>query len=195
MGYFLSSAFNSETAAVAFAPIINMPLTLLGGYMINLESIKGKFPQAIVEWVQYLSPVRYSFNGVMQLQWNNVCSKYWDFVKNHPDVCGTAGDCTEANIVDWLNTKFPTEDWTVENFENNYPVLACGIYNPQSGEVDGGLINFYGTKLSFWTCAAGLFILWLFFRAAVVVSLTLQDAHCEIGTDQNDTRNVSLKTK
>jgi hypothetical protein len=45
MGYFLSSAFNSETAAVAFAPILNLPLSLLGGYMINLTSIKGKWPQ------------------------------------------------------------------------------------------------------------------------------------------------------
>jgi hypothetical protein len=44
MGYFLSSAFDSETAAVAFAPIINLPLTLLGGFMINLNSIKHKAP-------------------------------------------------------------------------------------------------------------------------------------------------------
>lgn len=66
MGYFLSSAFDSETAAVAFAPIINLPLTLLGGFMINLESIKHKAPQEFVEWVQYFSPVRYSFNGLMQ---------------------------------------------------------------------------------------------------------------------------------
>lgn len=44
MGYFLSSAFNSETAAVAFAPILNLPLSLLGGYMINLQSIKHKWP-------------------------------------------------------------------------------------------------------------------------------------------------------
>lgn len=66
MGYFLSSAFDSETAAVAFAPIINLPLTLLGGFMINLNSIKGKAPQEFVEWVQYFSPVRYSFNGLMQ---------------------------------------------------------------------------------------------------------------------------------
>jgi len=39
MGYCLSSAFNHETTAVAFAPIINMPLNLLGGYMINLSNI------------------------------------------------------------------------------------------------------------------------------------------------------------
>lgn len=39
MGYALSSAFNHETTAVAFAPIVNMPLNLLGGYMINLSNI------------------------------------------------------------------------------------------------------------------------------------------------------------
>ena len=69
MGYLLSSAFNSETAAVAFAPILNLPLSLLGGYMINLESIKGKWPQEALEWVQYISPVRYCFNGLMKAQW------------------------------------------------------------------------------------------------------------------------------
>ena len=69
MGYFLSSAFNSETAAVAFAPILNLPLSLLGGYMINLQSIKGKWPQELLEWVQYISPVRYCFNGLMAAQW------------------------------------------------------------------------------------------------------------------------------
>jgi hypothetical protein len=69
MGYFLSSAFNSETAAVAFAPILNLPLSLLGGYMINLQSIKHHWPQELLEWVQYISPVRYCFNGLMRAQW------------------------------------------------------------------------------------------------------------------------------
>ena len=39
MGYALSSVFNHETTAVAFAPIVNMPLNLLGGYMIALPGI------------------------------------------------------------------------------------------------------------------------------------------------------------
>ena len=39
MGYALSSIFNHESTAVAFAPIVNMPLNLLGGYMINLKNI------------------------------------------------------------------------------------------------------------------------------------------------------------
>ncbi len=44
MGYALSSIFNHETTAVAFAPIVNMPLNLLGGYMINLKNIFQQSP-------------------------------------------------------------------------------------------------------------------------------------------------------
>lgn len=44
MGYALSSVFNHETTAVAFAPIVNMPLNLLGGYMINLSNIFSQTP-------------------------------------------------------------------------------------------------------------------------------------------------------
>ena len=65
MGYALSSVFNHETTAVAFAPICNMPLTLLGGYMINLSNIFSKTPQRYIAWLQYLSPVRYSFMAMM----------------------------------------------------------------------------------------------------------------------------------
>jgi len=77
MGYFLSSAFNSETAAAAFAPIMNLPLSLLGGYMINLQSIKGVYPQALLEWIQYFSPVRYGFNGLMRAQWPLADAAKW----------------------------------------------------------------------------------------------------------------------
>lgn len=44
MGYALSSIFNHETTAVAFAPIVNMPLNLLGGYMINTSNIFAHAP-------------------------------------------------------------------------------------------------------------------------------------------------------
>jgi len=138
MGYFLSSAFNSETAAVAFAPIINMPLTLLGGYMINLGSIKGQYPQVIVEWVQYLSPVRYCFNGLMQAQWETYCTT---------------------------------------TTESNYSYYACGNTYPAT-EGDISIIKYYGTNISFWGCAGGLFALWIGMRACTVISLILQDAQC-----------------
>jgi ABC-type multidrug transport system permease subunit len=148
MGYFLSSAFNSETAAVAFAPIINMPLTLLGGYMINLNSIKGQYPQVIVEWVQYLSPVRYCFNGLMQAQWKTYCTTTTD-----PSAFACV-DSNDPNVV--------------------------------------AILNYYGTDISFWGCAGGLFALWLGMRGCTVISLVLQDAQCQCGTDQNDTRNQKL---
>lgn len=156
MGYFLSSSFNSETAAVAFVPIINMPLTLLGGYMINLHSIKGKYPQAVIEWVQYISPVRYCFNGLMQAQWTHYCEN-----PPHGEVANEA---------------------------------ACG---KQVGNVvvKKSVIGFYGTDISYFGCCSGLFFLWIFNRVWVVISLTLQDANCACGADQNDTRNSKIPRK
>ena len=71
MGYFLSSIFNHETTAVAFSPIINLPLNLLGGYMINLKSIEGQSPQKYIAWLSFFSPVRYGFQGLMVAQFEN----------------------------------------------------------------------------------------------------------------------------
>lgn len=68
MGYALSSVFNHETTAVAFAPIVNMPLNLLGGYMINLDKIFSQSPQRYIAWLMYISPVRYGFMGLMEIQ-------------------------------------------------------------------------------------------------------------------------------
>lgn len=65
MGYTLSSVFNHETTAVAFAPIVNMPLNMLGGFMINLKGIFQQTPQKFVAWLMYFSPVRYGFMAMM----------------------------------------------------------------------------------------------------------------------------------
>ena len=65
MGYCLSSIFNHETTAVAFSPIINLPLNLLGGYMINLNHIFQQTPQKYIAWLSFFSPVRYGFQGMM----------------------------------------------------------------------------------------------------------------------------------
>jgi hypothetical protein len=124
MGYFLSSVFNSETAAVAFAPIMNLPLSLLGGYMINLKSIKGEWPQEALEWVQYISPVRYCFNGLMKAQW---------------------------------------------------PLTNATKYGTHVVTMSASVVPTFGTDIPYGGCVAGLFVLWLLFRAATVVSLTLQD--------------------
>ena len=72
MGYALSSLFNHETTAVAFAPIVNMPLNLLGGYMISLPNIFSQTPQRYVAWLMYFSPVRYGFKAMMVAQFNGI---------------------------------------------------------------------------------------------------------------------------
>jgi hypothetical protein len=46
LGYCLSSLFNHETTAVAIAPLFSITLNVLGGYMINLKTLKG--PQLAV---------------------------------------------------------------------------------------------------------------------------------------------------
>jgi hypothetical protein len=46
LGYCLSSLFNHETTAVAIAPLFSITLNVLGGYMINLNTLKG--PQLAV---------------------------------------------------------------------------------------------------------------------------------------------------
>lgn len=51
IGYFLSSMFNHASTAVAFAPIFNMPFNLLGGFMINLQTIREQAPQKYVAWL------------------------------------------------------------------------------------------------------------------------------------------------
>ena len=49
LGYCLSSMFNHETTAVAIAPLFSITLNVLGGYMINLKSLKG--PQLAIGWL------------------------------------------------------------------------------------------------------------------------------------------------
>ena len=87
MGYALSSVFNHETTAVAFAPIVNMPLNLLGGYMISLPGIFQQSPQRYVAWLMYFSPVRYGFKAMMISQFGDIHTEevteimsYYDFI-------------------------------------------------------------------------------------------------------------------
>lgn len=49
LGYCLSSLFNHETTAVAIAPLFSLTLNVLGGYMVNLNTLVG--PQKSVEWL------------------------------------------------------------------------------------------------------------------------------------------------
>ena len=82
MGYCLSSIFSHESTAVAFSPIINLPLNLLGGYMINLRGIFQKTPQKYIAWLSYILPVGYGFEGLMIAEFKPLAQ------------CETPGACT-----------------------------------------------------------------------------------------------------
>ena len=66
LGVCLSAIFNHETTAVAIAPLFSITLNVLGGYMVNLPSLKG--PSKSVEWMQWISPTRLGFAGLLQAQ-------------------------------------------------------------------------------------------------------------------------------
>lgn len=141
MGYALSSVFNHATTAVAFAPIVNMPLTLLGGYMINLNDIFSHSPQRYIAWFMYLSPVRYGF--------------------------------TSLTI-----TQFP------------YP---SPLSDPARVEQDAAVKNYGFNNVNYWGCVGMLFLLFIFFRTLVVVSLSCQDK--KRGGSSNDTRNQNIQAR
>lgn len=66
LGYALSALFDHATTAVAMAPIFSISLNVLGGYMVNLKTLHG--PQLAIGWLQYISPTRFGFAGLMQAQ-------------------------------------------------------------------------------------------------------------------------------
>ena len=66
LGYCLSSLFNHETTAVAIAPLFSLTLNVLGGYMVNIPSLTGI--QLSVKWLQWISPTRWGFSGLLQAQ-------------------------------------------------------------------------------------------------------------------------------
>lgn len=148
MGYALSSVFNHETTAVAFAPIVNMPLNLLGGYMINLKGIFSQAPQRYIAWLMYFSPVRYGFSALMIKEFGPYAKKT---ITKDPD----------------------TGDEVIE-----YNAAAHILYD-------------YGfEETNFWVCVLALFLLFIMFRALVVLSLVLQDR--KKAANGNDTRNTTI---
>ena len=64
-GYFLSSVIEVAETAVMVGPIVMLPLILFGGFFSNLESIPDW-----IEWLQYLSPIRYGFEAIVRNEIN-----------------------------------------------------------------------------------------------------------------------------
>ena len=52
-----------QNLAVQAAPIIIIPFVIYGGLLVNLNTLP-----AWSSWIQYISPIRYSFNVIAQSQ-------------------------------------------------------------------------------------------------------------------------------
>jgi len=63
IGYLVSSMFDSFQKAVAVGQLFIMPMTLFGGFIVNSNGY-----HVYVNWLQYLSPVRYGFEVVVRAQ-------------------------------------------------------------------------------------------------------------------------------
>ena len=65
-GYFVSSAFTNDAMALSIAPVLAMPLMLVGGFFANQT--------ALPDWINYfsyISPFKYAFNNMAKLEFSN----------------------------------------------------------------------------------------------------------------------------
>lgn len=66
IGTFISAIFDDVGMALAVLPLFLLPVLLFSGLFVN----SGNFP-VWLSWLQYGSPVRYSFSGLLQNQFNS----------------------------------------------------------------------------------------------------------------------------
>ena len=64
-GYLISSSFPNGATATMMAPILAMPLILLGGFFSN----SGSMPSYLTA-VQQISPVHYNFSALADNEWS-----------------------------------------------------------------------------------------------------------------------------
>jgi ATP-binding cassette subfamily G (WHITE) protein 1 len=61
MGTLLGCSFKSKEVAMQFLPLVILPVMIFGGLFVNLDSVP-----VWLRWMQYCSPVRWSFNAMMR---------------------------------------------------------------------------------------------------------------------------------
>lgn len=66
IGTFISALFDDVGMALAVLPLFLLPVLLFSGLFVN----SGNFP-VWLSWLQWGSPVRYAFSGLLQNQFNS----------------------------------------------------------------------------------------------------------------------------
>ena len=63
IGIVTGIAIKNQNLAIQAAPLVTIPFVLYGGLVVNLENLP-----AYSSWLQYLTPMRYSFNAFVNSQ-------------------------------------------------------------------------------------------------------------------------------
>lgn len=82
IGTFISAIFDDVGLALAVLPLFLLPVLLFSGLFVN----SGNFP-VWLSWLQYGSPVRYSFSGLLQNQFNS-----YTFNNCNPSLLNCSGE-------------------------------------------------------------------------------------------------------
>ncbi|CBZ51096.1 hypothetical protein NCLIV_041710 [Neospora caninum Liverpool] len=105
MGYMISCMSPDLDVALAVMPLLTMPLILVAGFMIILDSL----PKFWI-WVPYLSPFRWAFSGIMHAVWEDVLLEPCP-ADMHPPSCYNSGAevlqyyCLDGDKM-WLNALY-----------------------------------------------------------------------------------------
>ena len=66
LGYLVGTFVPNVSTALSIGPLCIMPLVIFGGLLINVDDIDPWFA-----WISYLSFIRYGYEGVMIVIWEN----------------------------------------------------------------------------------------------------------------------------
>jgi ATP-binding cassette subfamily G (WHITE) protein 1 len=107
VGTFISAIFDDVALSLAVLPLVLLPVLLFSGLFVN----SGNFPSWL-SWLQWGSPVRYAFSGLLRNQFSNYT------FNNCP---GTPEQCSGQRAIDQLG------------FDEDLPIgvfiaILAGIY-------------------------------------------------------------------
>lgn len=88
IGTFISAIFDDVAMALAALPLVLLPILLFSGLFVN----SGNFPSWL-SWLQWGSPVRYAFSGLLRNQFSNYT------FNNCP---GTLAECSGQRAIEQL---------------------------------------------------------------------------------------------
>lgn len=71
LGLFLGSLFKESKVAVTLLPLLTMTLMLFGGFFMNRSNL-----MTWISWFEYLSPVKYGFQGIKNMKLEIIFKKY-----------------------------------------------------------------------------------------------------------------------